>query len=296
MRELKFLALSDLEGRHDLIALLIKADLSKYDLLLYKGDTPDPSVYKNIRKSRSLSGRPWSERTSTSIMEESEEAKNAFRKAVEDSSKINNLFGIIKKKLPIYGILGNSDTVPTRIASHLGLEPVNFSENIHMLHNCITEIKGFYFIGYHGRVKYIDEDIVEAPELMFDEDKAFEDLSALFKKVDPRKTIFVTHIPPYGILDKVGEDWVSYAISTYGEKAKQGHIGSNAFKDIVQTYHPLLHTFGHIHESAGIESLGQTILINGGALGETEEIEEVVIHDEKIEYRRIKIRELCEDT
>lgn len=292
MGELKFLAFSDLEGRHDLIELLLKVDLSKYDLLLYKGDTPDPSVYKNIRRLRSLSGRPWAERTSTSIMEESEEVKNAFRKAVEDSSIINSLFGIIKKKLPIYGILGNSDTVPTHIAPHLGLDPVNFSENILILHNRITEIKGFYFIGYHGRVKYIDENIVEAPELMFEEDKAFADLSILFKRVDAKRTIFVTHVPPYGILDKVDDDWVSYAVSTYGEKAKHGHIGSIAFKDIVLTYHPLLHTFGHIHESAGIESLGQTTLINGGALGETEEVEEVTIHDEKINYRRVKIKEL----
>lgn len=296
MGKLKFLAFSDLEGRHDLIALLLKADLSRYDLLLYKGDTPDPSVYKNIRKVRSLSGRPWSERTSISIMEESEEVKNAFRKAVEDSTIINNLFGIIKNRIPIYGILGNSDTVPTRIAPYLGLEPVNFSENIQMLHNRITEIKGFYFIGYHGRVKYIDENIVEAPELMFDEDRAFSDLSALFKNVDPRRTVFVTHIPPYGILDKVHDDWISYAVSTYGEKAKQGHIGSTAFKDILLTYHPLLHTFGHIHESAGIEFLEGTTLINGGALGETEEVEEVVIHDETINYRRIKIRELYEST
>ena len=72
MSELRFLAFSDLEGRHDLIGLLVDADLSKYDFLLYKGDTPDPEVYKNIRKSRSLAGRPWEERTSTSIMEESD--------------------------------------------------------------------------------------------------------------------------------------------------------------------------------------------------------------------------------
>ena len=78
MSELRFLAFSDLEGRHDLIGLLVDADLSKYDFLLYKGDTPDPEVYKNIRKARSLSGKPWEERTSTSIMEESDEVKNAF--------------------------------------------------------------------------------------------------------------------------------------------------------------------------------------------------------------------------
>jgi Icc-related predicted phosphoesterase len=289
MEELKFLGFSDLEGRHDLIGLLVDADLSKFDFLLYKGDTPDPEVYKNIRKLRSLGGRPWEERTSTSIMEESEEVKNAFRKAVEDSTKINNLFSIIKKKIPIYGVLGNSDTVPTRIAPHLGLEPVNFNENIEMLHNKIIRVKGFNLIGYNGRVKYLDENIVEAPELMFDEDNAFKDLSKLFERVDPRRTIFVTHVPPYGILDKVKEDWVPYAVSTYGDKAKEGHIGSNAFRDAVIKYQPLIHTFGHVHETSGVEKQGGTTFINGGALGATAEVEKVTIKNGEITCNWIKL-------
>jgi len=291
MDELRFLAFSDLEGRHDLISLLVEADLSKYDFLLNKGDTPNPEVYKNIRKARSLNGRPWQERTSISIMEESVEVKNAFIKAVEDSTKINNLFSILKKRIPIYGILGNSDTVPTRIAPALGFEPVRFNENIEILHNKITNFKSFHLIGYNGRVKYLDEDIVEAPELMFEEPKAFEDLNKLFKEVNPKKTIFVTHVPPYGILDQVKEDWIPYAISTYGEKASQGHIGSTAFRDVVLAHHPLLHTFGHIHESAGVETFSGTMFINGGALGETEEVEEVSIQNGKVTCQWIKLKE-----
>lgn len=292
MSELKFLAFSDLEGRHDLIALLLDANLSKYNFLLYKGDTPDPEIYKNIRRVRSLSGRPWSERTSNSIMEESEVVKNAFIKAVEDSTKINNLFSLLKNKIPIYGILGNSDTVPTHIAPHLGLEPVDFSKNIKILHNKILEIGDFYLIGYNGRVKYIDENIVEAPELMFSEDKAFEDLRKLFEEVNPRRTIFVTHVPPYGILDRVKDDWVSYAIATYGDKAKNGNIGSLAFRDIVLKYHPFLHTFGHVHESAGVQHWDDITFINGGALGETEKVEEVTIENGRIKCRWISLREL----
>ena len=169
MSGLKFLAMSDLEGRHDYISLLADSDLSKYDFILYKGDTPDPQVYKEIRRSRSLGGKPWEERTSTSIMEESEDVKAAFSKAVEDSTKINDLFSVIKKKIPIYGVLGNSDTVPTRIAPHLDRDPVDFSENIDILHKKIVDVKGYNLLGYNGRVKYLDENIVEAPELMFTE-------------------------------------------------------------------------------------------------------------------------------
>jgi len=292
LSRLKFLAMSDLEGRHDYISLLAEGDLSRYDFILYKGDTPDPQVYKEIRRSRSLGGKPWEERTSTSIMEESEEVKAAFTKSVEDSTKINSLFSVIKKKIPIYGVLGNSDTVPTRIAPHLGRDPVDFSENINILHKKIVNVKGYHLIGYNGRVKYLDENIVEAPELMFTEDQAAEDLAGLFEKVDARKTIFVTHAPPYRILDKVKEDWISYAVSTYGEKAKEGHIGCNAFRDAALRFQPLLHTFGHVHETQGVEKQGETTFINGGALGETGEMEEVTIEDGEVSCRWVKLADL----
>jgi Icc-related predicted phosphoesterase len=292
MSKLRFLAFSDLEGRHDLISLLVDADLSKYDFLLYKGDTPDPEVYKKIRRSKTLGGSAWQERTSMAIIEESEEAKKAFKKAVEDSTKINNLFAIIKEKIPIYGILGNSDTVPTAIAPKLGLKPVDFSENIVIVHNRIVEFKGFNLIGYNGRVKYIDETIIEAPQLFFDEEKAAEDLHKLFEKVDPRKTIFVTHVPPYGILDKVKEDWVAYGVGTYGDKAKDGHIGSNAFRDVAFQYQPLVHSFGHIHEAAGVEKQGRTTFINGGALGETAAVEEVTIQEGEVTCKWVQLSEL----
>jgi Icc-related predicted phosphoesterase len=165
--ELKFLAMSDLEGRHDLIKQLADADLSKYDLLLYKGDTPDPHVYKEIRRSMTLGGTQWEKRTSTGIYDEYEESRKAFRKSVEDSTIINNLFGEIKKKIPIYGVLGNSDTVPTMIAPKIGMEPVDFGEHIVLVHKTVETLKGFSFVGYNGRVRYLDEVIVEAPQLSF---------------------------------------------------------------------------------------------------------------------------------
>lgn len=292
MGELKFLAFSDLEGRHDLIGQLLDADLSIYDLLLYKGDTPDPQVYKKIRRAMTLGGNQWVERTSTGIYEEYEESRKAFRKSVEDSTKINNLFGQIKQKKPIYGVLGNSDTVPTMIAPKIGMEAVDFSKHIIIVHNKIVEFKGFTFVGYNGRVRYIDEEIVEAPQLAFVEEEAVEDLHKLFKQVDPQRTIFVTHAPPYGVLDTVAPDWVPYGVGTYGDKAKDGHIGADAFRTIDFEYQPLLHTFGHIHEAAGVEKHGKTTFMNGGSLGETAQVEEVTITDGEVSCRWVKISEL----
>jgi len=290
--ELKFLLFSDIEGRHDLVQKIVDADLSAYDCVVYKGDTPDATVYKQIRKTRSLGGEAWDKRTSTSILSDHEEALAAMRKAVDDSAKVNAQFAQIAKKLPFFGVLGNSDTVPTKIAPRLGMEPVNFEENMTTLHNKVIEFKGFQLIGYQGRVKYRDENIVEAPELMFDENVAAADLDALFAKVDPDRTIFVTHVPPHGILDKVNPEWVEYGVATYGEKAKNGNIGSTAFKTIVEKHQPLLHTYGHIHERPGVEKHGKTTFFNGGAFGETEEAEVVTIKGRDVTCRWINLKDL----
>lgn len=292
MSELKFLAMSDLEGRHELIKKLADADLSKYDFILYKGDTPDPQVYKKIRRSMTLGGTDWEKRTSTGIFETHEESRKAFRKSVEDSTIINHLFGEIKKKIPMYGVLCNSDTVPTMIADKIGMEPVDFGKHIKLVHKKVENFKGFSLVGYNGRVRYLDEVIVEAPQLSFIEETAEADLEALFKGLDPEKTIFVTHAPPHGILDLVNSEWVAYGVGTYGEKAKEGHIGSLAFRNIAAKYQPLVHTFGHIHERPGVEKHGRTTYINGGALGETEEIEEVIIKDGEVSFKWIKVSEL----
>ena len=290
--ELNCLLLSDIEGRHDLVQKVVDADLSAYDCVIYKGDTPDATVYKEIRKMRSLGGEAWEKRTSTSIMADNSEAVVAMRKAVEDSARINAQFKQIAKKLPFFGVLGNSDTVPTKIAPRLGMETVNFAESMTMLHNKVIEFNGFQLLGYQGRVKYRDENIVEAPELMFDEDVAEKELHGLFASVDPARTLFITHVPPHGILDKVNPEWVAYGVATYGEKAKDGHIGSTAFKNIVEKYQPLLHTYGHIHERPGVEKHGRTTFFNGGAMGETEEMEVVTIKNGEVKCRWIHLKDM----
>jgi uncharacterized protein len=71
--------------------------------------------------------------------------------------------------------------------------------------------------------------------------------------------VIVTHEPPAGVLDL----------------ARSGrHIGSRAVLDLVSRLRPRVLTCGHVHEAAGIERLGETLIVNctmgddrtGGAL------------------------------
>jgi uncharacterized protein len=59
--------------------------------------------------------------------------------------------------------------------------------------------------------------------------------------------VLVTHEPPAGTLDRA---WS-------GE-----HIGTQAVRDQVSRLHPRVLTCGHVHESPGIERLGDTVVIN----------------------------------
>jgi hypothetical protein len=59
--------------------------------------------------------------------------------------------------------------------------------------------------------------------------------------------VLVVHEPPEGTLDQV----------------RTGkHIGSRAVLDLITRLHPRVVTCGHVHESPGIEHVGDTLVIN----------------------------------
>lgn len=67
--------------------------------------------------------------------------------------------------------------------------------------------------------------------------------------------ILISHNPP------VGEKIDSFD----GEH----HAGSQKFTDFIKDNKPLAVVCGHIHEGAGIEKIGDTVVINPGSLGES---------------------------
>lgn len=64
--------------------------------------------------------------------------------------------------------------------------------------------------------------------------------------------IVISHIPPYGYLDK-----------TKSEK----HMGSKVFLNAIKKYQPQLVLCGHIHEAKGEARIGKTKVINLGCCG-----------------------------
>ena len=101
------------------------------------------------------------------------------------------------------------------------------NKNVTILHNKVVKYKGYHFLGVDFGY--------------------YSQIPKLSKGINPKKLILITHDPPYNILD------VSY-------------FGSNAgLMDLlasVSKVKPVLHVFGHIHESSGVMNHKGTLFVN----------------------------------
>ncbi|MCS7103477.1 MAG: metallophosphoesterase family protein [Candidatus Korarchaeum sp.] len=78
-----------------------------------------------------------------------------------------------------------------------------------------------------------------------------EEIGSLLKELG-RVDVILTHTPPFGTkLDRVRS-----GIS----------VGSRALRKYIEEYSPLLCVCGHIHESSGVERIGDTLAVNPGSL------------------------------
>lgn len=86
--------------------------------------------------------------------------------------------------------------------------------------------------------------------------------STLYNKISDKlkgiehfdNVIFNFHAPPYNTK-------LDYAI--VGNK--RDHVGSSSIREMIEKYQPLLGLHGHIHESAGVDKVGNTKVVNPGS-------------------------------
>jgi hypothetical protein len=108
----------------------------------------------------------------------------------------------------------------------------------------------------------------------FSEDEFHEFLSELERDLPAgRPFVFVSHQPPRG---------------TACDLAWGGsHVGSRSIRSFIEKTRPLVCFCGHIHEAVGIDSIGDSGVVNPGPL-ETESIALAVVSDrlERLEIVR----------
>jgi Icc-related predicted phosphoesterase len=122
-------------------------------------------------------------------------------------------------QLPTFYIMGNDDFFP-----------LNYEDStVKPLHGRRVEFGGFPFVGYQYSIPLVGS-IHEKPEREIE-----KDLIPLESLLDGN-TVFVTHSPAHGFLDRV----------YLGER-----VGSRSIASLLQRKPVLAHIHGHIHESFG---------------------------------------------
>jgi uncharacterized protein len=123
--------------------------------------------------------------------------------------------------IPVFYIMGNDDFVP------LDYE----DEQFRSLHAKQILSGGYSFVGYQYSPPFVGG-IFEKPEIEIAEDA---------RRLEPlldEHTIFVSHSPAFGILDRV---------------ASGARVGSRSLAALLRRKPVLAHIHGHIHESFGRE-------------------------------------------
>jgi uncharacterized protein len=118
-------------------------------------------------------------------------------------------------------------------------------------------------LGYSNPTPWKTPREIEEPELVRHITKAFQGIE------DFSKIIFNMHVPPVdSTLDTCPQLDVSTdpptVITDGGEPVLFG-AGSQAVRDAIERYQPLLSLHGHIHESRNVTKIGRTTAVNPGS-------------------------------
>ena len=138
----------------------------------------------------------------------------------------------------VYSVLGNCD--PPEFIEELKAHDINIQATS-------TIFEDFVLLGSGGASKFTGA----TPNERSDEELV-SDISSPYKQKDGDNIIVVTHNPPHGAkTDKV---------------APLVHVGSKLIRKFIEEKKPVLAISGHIHEAFGVDNIGQTLILNPGAL------------------------------
>jgi Icc-related predicted phosphoesterase len=99
------------------------------------------------------------------------------------------------------------------------------------------------------------------------EEEFLDRLSGLLQGVrDPRKTVIMTHVPPFDSgLDTAPLLSPDLRPTVSAGDLLRGPVGSTGVRRAIETFRPILGVHGHIHESGGERRIGDTLCVNAGS-------------------------------
>jgi hypothetical protein len=132
---------------------------------------------------------------------------------------------------PVFVVRGNTD--PVRIEKNIAAGP-----RMHSLHLKRRLYRRHPFVGVGGTLP-----VPFRSRIGWSETKMLKRLAPMLTT----RSILVTHPPPWGVRDRVAGRW---------------HAGSRGLRRLIEATNPAVLICGHIHEAAGIEWLGRTLVVN----------------------------------
>lgn len=99
------------------------------------------------------------------------------------------------------------------------------------------------------------------------EEQFLDKLSGLLATVrDPRKTVVMTHVPPFDSgLDTAPLLSPDLRPTASAGDLLRGPVGSHGVRAAIEQFRPVLGVHGHIHESGGERRIGDTLCLNAGS-------------------------------
>lgn len=156
---------------------------------------------------------------------------------------------------PVYACPGNDDPVEID-------EVWESSDQIDLVEGEVVDIDGEYQMASSGWTHPTPWDTDrEEPE-----EKLRERLERVVEKVDDYdRAIFNFHEPPYDSQLDEAPELDDDLRPKFGAKSTEP-VGSKAVREVIEVYQPPLSLHGHIHESRGQTTIGETTAINPGSV------------------------------
>ncbi len=240
---MKILAVGDFHGR---FPKKVKKYAKEADVIFSPGDLADRKERKYLFKyAQELGmGIPLTNFISKKKL------SNLFKQNLKSMKFVVKELDKIGK--PVYIVPGNNDFTEMRIKKKV-LREYGLSGDYPTLQEMIRKTKNLKLL-FYSRAKFRDFDLIGFSIYSYLKEP-LNVFKRLFSK-SKRRTIFLTHIPPYRTkLDKIDNP---------KSPMHAKHIGVDLYNFIDKKYKPILHICGHIHETQGKTRIGKTVVINSG--------------------------------
>ncbi|MBE6350510.1 MAG: serine/threonine protein phosphatase [Spirochaetaceae bacterium] len=175
------------------------------------------------------------------------------------------LDALVKKHTSIYAVLGNCDS--PEFLEELEKEDISVQGTLVSAH-------GLAIIGSGGALKFTGTTPNERSEEELLSDLRYIAEASFYTDNEELNTEELTESQETENASPVS--WDNLIVISHQPPADTKcdtitsgiHVGSKELRTFVETYKPLLLLCGHIHESAGIDTIGDSLIINPGSLAE----------------------------